>query len=308
MKIYSTQNFNIQQNSFGLIKPEHLFINSKHYNRNLNWAKYAIENISHGKNEIRQNFSFEQLLHGVAQRYNDYFSNIEKPDMDYFGFTNYNELFGKPRSRRNLTCVTRKNPYAPYVEKFQEFLKRNGSTQLFKLDIYEEKHRVVSHQPTLEKSLFRDLKLTKVFSVKDALTKFEQEKCGDLLLGILPPKTNKIPLVLKKIQPIYKNIIDNNASLTPENTAKITRDIARIHWYLSQIHPFVRGSAGIADIICKTLFEHKGIQVSKYKKNVDPNLEAFINNLEDYASKYKTFFEEPLKPIKNLTKTNVSDI
>lgn len=300
MQINNYQTFNSKEVAFGKIRPEHLFINSPGYDRNVDWANSTIDTIEIAKKKIQQNDSFNNLITFIAEKYHDFFATKARPKYDYFGTTNLNLDFGKLRTDKSwyYTYITEKNRYAPYVEKFASFMKKNGINLLKKVKIGEGKHSAKYYQACLQRTFFFDKGLSIITLAKDNLSLEEQQKVGKYLLRIDAPDCKAIAPTFKKIEPIYKKIIENKKSLTPENIETITKDVAQIHWYLSQAMPFRRGGAGITDALCKTLFESKGIQVSPYKPNIDPNMEAYVLKLEDYVNEYKNFFEKPLVPIK----------
>lgn len=61
--------------------------------------------------------------------------------------------------------------------------------------------------------------------------------------------------------------------------------VAELHWLMSCVMPFSRGSAGIADGMVKSLLESKGIRVSGWKKGIMPDCEAKITPLKEYIQK-----------------------
>lgn len=58
--------------------------------------------------------------------------------------------------------------------------------------------------------------------------------------------------------------------------------------------------------MAKSLFESKGIQVSPYKKDINPNMEAFVMPVEKYMDEYENFFTSPLKSFEDVKKENAS--
>ena len=302
MLINNTYSFNTKaQNkrvcSFGQIQPIHLFINAPKYEKNHSWASNAIKIIEIAKEKISNKESFLSLINFVSKEYGDFYKNSPSS----FSRLSHDEdrsFFGSLRIKKDVTStyISQKNRYSPYLKKFVSFVEKNG--RLGETEIGSVKHKIKYHQTTLSTSLvLPNKKLNLIIFAKDKLTASEKAGAGNYLLKIEPPHPRNIKPVFKKINRIYNKIIENKEKLTSQNIKAITMDIANIHWLISQASPYCRGSAGIADVFCKALFESKGIQVSPYRANIDPNLEAFIQTLDEYKNNYKSFFSKPLYPI-----------
>lgn len=282
---FQHKNNNIKKDvSFGIIKPEHLFINSPKYGKDYKWAEHVIKIIEDSKTKIFQNEKFQNLIDSIADKYGKYFTQNKRSDNIYFG-----KLRTGPSCI--ITHIIHNKQYAPYVEKLINFVKKNGSDGETMVDSVN--HKIKYHKFNLESGE----KLNTIIFVTDDLFPCEKKLYGRYLLKIESPDYESIKPTFEKIEPIYKKIIDNKKELSSDNIEAITKEIAKIHWYLSQVTPYKRGSAGIADALCKTLFESKGIQVSAYKAGCDPNMEAYVNPLDEYTAKYHSFFTDNLKPI-----------
>ena len=286
MQIINQYQNNQYSPKFKQILPKHLYINSAGYAKDEKWALGAIDIIDGAKKEINRGISFNYLINEIANQYNQMSKKI-----------GYFSTFGKMREN-GLRCNTTINKqYDIYKSKFVNLIENDpentkltnprsasvvGDKKLHTMKyVWGSGNRFV----ILNKSLV---------TIREGADNSKEVKCQ-----IFSPGTRAIPIVYKKIDSIFRRVQNNNDELTPENIDKITKDVAKVHWLISQTRPYYRGSAGIADIMAKSLFESKGIQVSPYKKDINPNLEAFVRSDSEYVNEYKNFFSESLKPIQD---------
>lgn len=264
--------------SFKQIKPEHLFINSAGYEKNQYWARECINIIEDSVNNIKTSkVSFKSLIDYIADQYrNSMQSSIFGQERFCYGKTMINGRYDVYKNRLLKLVKTKKTKY------IDDFNYCEGEVQA-KIHTSQIVSTVNGKKIKLNEVRLLELEFPREYSC----------------LELSAPPVSTIKCVFDEIKPIYKRILNNNDSLTDKNITTITQDIAKIHWLLSQARPYMRGSAGVADIVAKTLFEAKGIQVSAYKKDVNPNMEAFVMGLDEYVKKYKDFFTEPLRPITN---------
>lgn len=82
----------------------------------------------------------------------------------------------------------------------------------------------------------------------------------------------------------------------PLKLAKAVYTIAKLHWLFTSTMPYKRGSAGIADILTKLLFDNLGIETPCWKPNLSPDIEALATpNVEEYIQQYPGFFQGQLR-------------
>jgi hypothetical protein len=82
---------------------------------------------------------------------------------------------------------------------------------------------------------------------------------------------------------------------TPHSVESLNETLSRVaemEWLNANLWKYARGSAGISQLEARTWLEAAGIDSGRYKKMVDPNLEALIRPLDDFRRAYPTFFEE----------------
>ncbi|MCQ2789060.1 MAG: hypothetical protein MJ229_01655 [bacterium] len=266
MKIQAIQNFNYNANpvnsvknkknysspSFEQIKPEYMFINSKGYSKDVDWAKSSVEIINKAKELIQNNTKFDDLIKYISGEYHYLYV--------------FSGLFGFPRL---LTISNEMNEkYEPYNKMGLDFLEKNSKTNNYRVSA--------------------KLKSQNINVNLNTVTSFE-DKNGNKVAKVISPPDYVVTPTMKEIGEIYKSIQKE------DNIDKIVDSTAQIHWLMSQARPYVRGTAGIADILCKSIFEAKGIQVSEYKEGINPNIEAFFTQIDEFSKKYPSFFSEPLK-------------
>ena len=259
--------------AFGRIRAEHMFIKIPEYGLDIGWAKHSASIANRAKDLAQPKRPFEKLFKFVCDEYNKFFVNHKNGDL--FGVIRQDTI--------PFTYILDKNQYASYVDKMVEFLRKKGASGH---DMMYGKLSCVSSYSTR----LSDTKLTTVNMISRKLSAEEEQMYGRFCVKMRGPASAAITPVFKEINHIYDRV------LRSKNVSETTKNIGKIHWYLSQLTPCNRGSAATADITAKALFESKGIQASAWKQGVDPNLEAYIAPLGKYARNYKNFFEaQPYK-------------
>jgi hypothetical protein len=99
---------------------------------------------------------------------------------------------------------------------------------------------------------------------------------------------DKIDLIVGECRPMYARALD------PKTPVKETVElVGELHWWLAQAMPYERGSAAIVDMLTKSIFLRRGIQVTPYQRGVVPDLDAFAEpNPKAFAKRYGTLFVE----------------
>lgn len=268
--------------TFGQIRPEHLFIRTPGYNKDKKWANHVIKVIEDAKTQALNSTPFNDFIGSIAKGYGEYFKNLR----DQFG------VFRNGDSRQ-ATFITKDGQYSNYRGTLINFALQNGEKGVLS-NSYGQKLLCKEH------TFVYNLSTTGEKVPLNTTMCFPNPETGDIGLYIESPHPIVVPKVLEEVGGIYKKILANKNELTSENIKVITKDIAKTHWLLSQVRPYRRGSAGIADAVAKSLFEAKGIQVSPYKYGVDPNLEAYGKSLDKYIELYENFFTKPPVPVESV--------
>lgn len=280
--------------SFGQIRPEHLFINSQGFRKNMDWANFSIGIIKQSKKKISKGEGFDKLIHFISSTYNTFYNGSND--------------FGKIRKCVCGTFMTEK--YDSYTERMRNILD-NEKTQMCLQSIASVGYLSFAKTHTMNTVLKHSNKNVELNSIllliEDAIL-YNQKAQNPLIrqneskLVISSPESKVIEPVFEEVGLIYKNILNKKMKPNQHSIDELAKEVAQIHWLISQVRPYYRGSAGIADILAKSIFEAKGVQVSAYKKDVNPNLEAFVMPLDKYSEEYKNFFSKPLRPIKLMDK------
>lgn len=71
--------------------------------------------------------------------------------------------------------------------------------------------------------------------------------------------------------------------------------VAEMEWLSAQHWRYDRGSAGISQLQARTWLEVAHIDSGKFRKGIDPNLEALTRSLPDYKANYANLFKKPPK-------------
>lgn len=287
--IYNTYNPNTNHKkspkvNFGQIEPEHLFINIKGFNKDYNWAGTMVEHINKTIEEIRKGKNFKEILDSIANNYSKYFSEhylYDKSQKCPFGLIR--------QGKKDMDHVLFVNKYRSYRDKFIDFFNK-----LPNIEAHNDKFSTDTKIATLKQKLGKSNKSIELASMEISNEDIPIFLCGTekLVLYNMPP-TKSIKPVFKYLDQIYKEIAKIKTVKTKEELDSVNKKIAEMHWYFIQLMPYKRGSAGIADILTKSIYESLGIQVSSWKQGVAPDLEALVRPLDDYVMNYPLFFEKP---------------
>lgn len=292
-KINSNNQLHKNRISFGIIKPEHLFIDINGYGRDLSWAKEMIDaiNISSKKIQSGEN-DFDKILKFIAKTYRVYFRNLEP-----------NEGFGCLRSGRISTPLGGER-YCSYQKKVKLLMKKEDKIQ--KTVSWPKQFFEIIEEPTeLEKSpayrVKTDLHIMKTIVKRKKIPLTETYKILEFPKGVKVESdgdSNEVflwhhtrPEYIPDMMAYIKNLYTKILKIKNDKVDEIIPKISEFQWLLCQTAPFRRGSAGITDVITKTLFEAKRIQISPWKQNIAPDLEALTQNLDNYRINYPKLFQ-----------------
>ena len=120
---------------------------------------------------------------------------------------------------------------------------------------------------------------------------------GDAHILIFPYH-EEVPVNMKIIEKRYKiyqcilNEYKRTGRLTAEQITQADKIISEIYFLMANTCPYHRGSNGICDILMRSQYSALGINKPHVKYGVGLDLEAFCMNLEEYKSKWNSFFEE----------------
>lgn len=89
-------------------------------------------------------------------------------------------------------------------------------------------------------------------------------------------------------------IADLNSCATPQQRPLALLDgVAQLHWWFSQLMPYRRGSAAVADMLVRTVLDAHGLSTGPWAPGVAPDVEALVEPLDHYVQIYPTLFAEP---------------
>lgn len=303
IEMNTSSRFNQQQKvkqhgaiTFKQVTPEHFFIGMKEFSKNQSWGEFVVGLVNKYKSEILdEKTHLINLLNKTGKDYQKFYKNnykelsTRKPKSTpakFFSYINAT-LYGKSHKSYHPNLVTFVDPKGKYSEYFDIYMAKLDS-----LDSNNAQTRIIGG--TIFNG-FKKIEL-KTYQAQDTvgnqkviLTQISTRN-GKVYL-IHPPSKSKKPL-LDEASKYFENLKQyKGKTLSKEDIDNVYEKIGSIHWTLSQCMPFVRGSATISDAICKTLFESLNIQVKPWRKGLSPDLESFITPLNEYAKKYKTFFD-----------------
>lgn len=91
--------------------------------------------------------------------------------------------------------------------------------------------------------------------------------------------------IWEQIETRYTQLIKNKGA---EDALSL---IAEIHRWFAQMMPYARWSAAIWDLLSKTLLDYCWIKSWPYKSWIAPDLEAYVEDRNNFIRKYKDLFE-----------------
>lgn len=291
--IQNNTHYNKQPISFKAITPEHLFIRINGFGRDEKWAKEMVDVIDISRKDIQKGQgNVRKLVNHVAKRYKEYFLKINKTAWfgcsrfgrittpirgRYGGYTQRaNALVDKISERVTTTCPKR------FIKIKKEFPERMESSDFeIKADIHTMSYNSGGKSIPLT-STYR------IFGFPKGVEVHENDIGTNDAFLWSHTDAELIPRLLEELQKVYQSIL----KAKDESVEEVTSKIAQFHWLFAQTAPFGRGSAGVADVLSKSLFEAKRIQVSPWVKDTAPDLEALTTPLENFREKYIDLFEE----------------
>lgn len=161
-------------------------------------------------------------------------------------------------------------------------------TPFGKNSYYEYLNKLEKMKNIERKSPFKGCELTQI-----------KTNPGNVNLMVHPSKES-IPAALKYAKKSYNEIMKSvqkkvsGEKLTTEELKQAEDNIAQIHFIITNTLPFERGSAGVANIMTRSLYKALGVDLPAVKKYVALDLEAFCQPLDKYKQNWNTFFELPL--------------
>ncbi len=96
----------------------------------------------------------------------------------------------------------------------------------------------------------------------------------------------------RHIEDIRKPMQENQ--LLPK-AKRVIELVATLEWLHAHRWEFSQGSAGVANIWTRTFLDAAGISNGRYKRGVDPNMQAFFTPLPKFIQDFYSFFEKPLE-------------
>jgi len=273
---------NQSQISFKQVTPEHFFIKMSGYLPDYQWGKFVSNLANSAKKGVLKPIStVDADLLRLSKKYHNY-----KFTREFWGGVDFGTV--KDSHHSDLFATVQKGAkYGEYHDPCQKILKDNEAKLTTRTILYP---------------LLKATKLFKAFQIQNevdgkevVLTQIGYElKDGfpKQTLHLIHPPYNTAKILIEKSQKILNELKPyKSKKLTEEDTTKVYEKIGAIHWCLAQGMPFQRGSAALADVYTKSLFEALNIQTTPWKNGLAPDWEAFITPLDEYSKKYRSFFE-----------------
>ena len=99
-----------------------------------------------------------------------------------------------------------------------------------------------------------------------------------------------VPSMLAAANRVFQGVMKDDRTQT-----EVIGHVAEIYWLLSHAWPYKRGSACIADLSTKLIFDQFGIEVPSFKPDINPNIGALFSSVDRFLVEYPSFFDGELK-------------
>lgn len=107
----------------------------------------------------------------------------------------------------------------------------------------------------------------------------------------LHTRISTLPSIWALLENLFHSAMNIDTSTPSRDCLTTTLDItAQIHWWYSHAMPYRRGSAAIADMLTKTIFQYHDITTPRWRHGISPDIEAFCRPLTDFVEAYPNFF------------------
>ena len=95
----------------------------------------------------------------------------------------------------------------------------------------------------------------------------------------------------KNLEPYIKKV-NQGKTLSESEIKKVHEQVAEIYFLTANVMPWSRGSNGIADIYMRSLYKSMNIDMPALKPDVSLDLESFCMDVDEYKTKWLSFFEK----------------
>lgn len=236
----------------------------KKFGKNGRWASEMNEISDKAVVRIKDGESFDDVLSSIANDvHNDVRAHRRPNDT---GANNANDEAG----------VSRNNPETKDVQYMTPYGENNYGE-------YKERFDKIKSKRPPRKSPYPDMEVTNI--VPEAGLMIHPSAAASYDAGM-----RHINDRYKELGPLIQKV-NSGQPLSKSELKQAKAKIAEIHYLMTNIMPYRRGSAGIADTLTRSLCKSLGIDLPPLKKGVALDLEAFHLNLDEYIKQWDSFFE-----------------
>ena len=293
--------------------PERLFIRStKHnYGRDEKWRDRIEDTIDFSLRNIDSVPSFRALDRFVAKNYNQYFTEgVEQLPLKRFLVRNglLPDIETILKINRCESGIPRRHPTVPIIT----LLGESGKA------LYEDVDKLPLEEIKIKNGGFTMADCRGVV-IRENINGEEIPLTSILLYGklikgdlpaLLHTKVRYLPKIYDRLEQLFEEhkvlrfgihsgLIEKNE----QTLDYVSQLVGEMHNLSAQATGYFRASAGIADADSKILFGSLGIDASRYKVGVAPDLKALIPireggriiSIQEYKTEYRTYFENGLR-------------
>lgn len=267
-----------------IIKAKRLLMPSLYKINNMKWAFAMNEVVESALNKLKTdpNLSAKSILEHMASEGRTKLLNLAPKNAD-INTSSYEKLrhaesFGIPREDPEGIVFVNSHKYNDYAPKVQQKITGNGD------NVINIKYRHKGKELSLAQLSKGCPEYFSGLNSYDAIL----DTC---YVEISETITNEvINEIFDQIKVLKRQIGSGMKNKDNKTLAETVDKIAEIYWLISQAWPYKRGSAALADMMTKVIFDWLNIKISPWKKDINPNIEALINPLDDFKNTYASLF------------------
>lgn len=109
------------------------------------------------------------------------------------------------------------------------------------------------------------------------------------------PALKSMDVIFQRLRQLKHSLDQGNVTRSEEVLQRVKSEVSEIYWLISQAWPYKRGSASIADLTTRSIYDWFGIENTPWNEATNPNIVAMISPLADFKKDYDSLMQAPLK-------------
>jgi hypothetical protein len=219
------------------------------------------------------------------------------------------ENFGvKRKGSQRVTSISDHGAMAVFKDEAVETLKRLGTHteedgvwgqfsarrgQSFKKEVYSLQHSFDTPDGTVSLCSVKSDWIP-THEEEYVRTPFREVTIISPTVDVIDPMFKAGNTVLDEVKGLKEQIDKGSIPKDEATLNRLTNYAAEVYWMISQTWPYERGSAGVADLASKAIFDWLNVHTPSWKDTVNPNTIALLKPLKEFQQDYPTLYKEPL--------------